>query len=79
MAHVLHAAPSGIDLGNIANRTTRLTEGVSVYPDHGLNEHVLLDNADRAMYRAKKSGRNQYQVFKADIDHTSIKPSHPKC
>ncbi|CAM3662395.1 hypothetical protein HACA111877_14250 [Halomonas casei] len=28
MAQGLHAAPSGLDLGDIANRTTRLTEGV---------------------------------------------------
>ncbi|WP_319022689.1 GNAT family protein [Halomonas sp. 3F2F] len=28
MAHEFHTAPSGLDLGEIANRTTRLTEGV---------------------------------------------------
>ena len=29
VAQGLHAAPSGLDLGDIANRTTRLTEGAT--------------------------------------------------
>ncbi|WP_148255488.1 diguanylate cyclase domain-containing protein, partial [Aidingimonas lacisalsi] len=37
--------------------------GVSVYPDHGSDESTLLNNADTAMYHAKKSGRNKYQLF----------------
>ncbi|GGC88410.1 diguanylate cyclase domain-containing protein [Vreelandella lutescens] len=41
--------------------------GVSLYPDHASNEHELLNNADAAMYHAKRSGRNQYQVFQGSI------------
>ncbi len=43
--------------------------GISLYPDHGANEHSLLESADTAMYRAKRSGRNQYQVFSHDMEN----------
>jgi diguanylate cyclase (GGDEF)-like protein len=37
--------------------------GMSMYPDHGLNTDLLMRNADLGMYHAKRSGRNQYQMF----------------
>jgi len=37
--------------------------GVCVYPDWGADPVSLLRNADAAMYAAKDSGRNSYQVF----------------
>ncbi len=37
--------------------------GVSVYPEQGEDEKLLLINADIAMYHAKKNGRNDYQFF----------------
>ncbi len=41
--------------------------GVSVYPDDGDDAHVLLKNADVAMYRAKDQGGNNYQYYSADM------------
>jgi diguanylate cyclase (GGDEF)-like protein/PAS domain S-box-containing protein len=35
--------------------------GVAVFPGDGFDAETLLKNADRAMYRAKKLGRNNYQ------------------
>ena len=37
--------------------------GVAVFPQQGHNEDSLLRHADLAMYHAKESGGNQYQVF----------------
>ena len=35
--------------------------GISIFPDDGMDAETLLKNADRAMYRAKELGRNNYQ------------------
>ncbi len=37
--------------------------GVSIYPEDGVQANVLLKNADSAMYKAKQSGRNNFQFF----------------
>lgn len=37
--------------------------GISIYPEDGTHANVLLKNADTAMYKAKQSGRNNFQYF----------------
>jgi len=41
--------------------------GVVCYPEHGDSATELLANADSAMYRAKEAGRNNLQVFDAQM------------
>lgn len=36
--------------------------GIAFFPEHGADEHVLLQSADAAMYHAKNNGRNQLYV-----------------
>jgi len=40
--------------------------GVSSYPEDGGNLHVILEKADKAMYRAKQKGRNQVVSYMED-------------
>src|SRR5205807_71399 len=35
--------------------------GIAVFPEDGMDAETLLKNSDRAMYRAKEAGRNNYQ------------------
>jgi diguanylate cyclase (GGDEF)-like protein/PAS domain S-box-containing protein len=41
--------------------------GISLYPSDGEDSETLLRHADDAMRRAKKSGRNQYQFYRAEM------------
>jgi diguanylate cyclase (GGDEF)-like protein len=38
--------------------------GIAVYPNDGTDEGILLKNADIAMYQAKQTGRDRYQLCK---------------
>ena len=38
--------------------------GISLFPDHGDNVETLIKEADNAMYRIKKSGKNNYTFAK---------------
>jgi diguanylate cyclase (GGDEF)-like protein len=46
--------------------------GISVYPDDGENSHVLLTNADIAMYRAKECCKNNYQFHTMEMTARSL-------
>jgi diguanylate cyclase (GGDEF)-like protein len=46
--------------------------GIAIYPKDGAESASLLKNADIAMYRAKSSGRNQYQFYSNDFNVHSV-------
>lgn len=52
--------------GQEINITTSI--GISLYPLDGDDAHVLLRNADTAMYHAKNTGRNRYQFFVDELN-----------
>jgi diguanylate cyclase (GGDEF)-like protein/PAS domain S-box-containing protein len=46
--------------------------GVSLYPMDDADLDTLLRHADQAMYQAKLTGRNRYQLFNAEQDQQTI-------
>jgi len=49
-----------------------LSIGISIFPDDGKDVETVLSNADIAMYHAKKSGRNKYQVFAPEMSARAV-------
>lgn len=45
--------------------------GISISPRDGVDAHVLLRNADTAMYRAKASGRGTFRVFNLEMEQAA--------
>ncbi|GAA3550513.1 hypothetical protein GCM10022394_33350 [Zobellella aerophila] len=46
--------------------------GLALYPQHGMDEAALMQNADIALYQAKEKGRNQVQLFDAEMNTRAI-------
>jgi two-component system cell cycle response regulator len=51
--------PYNID-GTIVSITT--SAGLSLYPNHGEDAETLMQNADLALYEAKRAGKNAYRI-----------------
>jgi diguanylate cyclase (GGDEF)-like protein len=49
--------------------------GISVYPEDGEDMNTLMVNADRAMYHAKKSGRNNFRFFLPEMAAATNPPA----
>ncbi|HOV91331.1 MAG TPA: diguanylate cyclase [Syntrophorhabdaceae bacterium] len=47
--------------GNVINVTTSI--GIAIYPDDGRDVETLIKLADISMYEAKKTGRNDYNIY----------------
>jgi diguanylate cyclase (GGDEF)-like protein/PAS domain S-box-containing protein len=46
--------------------------GIALYPDDGGNADELLKNSDIAMYKAKREGRNNFQLFSIKLKNDVI-------
>lgn len=47
--------------------TVHASIGIALYPDNGEDAATLLRHADAAMYHAKDSGRNNFQLFRMEM------------
>lgn len=50
-----------------------VSAGVALFPKDGQDPHVLLRNADTAMYRSKRKGRDTYEMFSPEMSDTVFK------
>ncbi|SDR62424.1 PAS domain S-box-containing protein/diguanylate cyclase (GGDEF) domain-containing protein [Rhizobiales bacterium GAS113] len=56
-----------VEIGGHQMRVS-LSVGISVFPADGADASTLLSNADAALYRAKKEGRDTFRFFDAEMD-----------
>ncbi len=56
------------DIGNGDMAAVTASVGVAISPHDGETAEALLANADIALYRAKRDGRNGHAFFRADMD-----------
>jgi two-component system, cell cycle response regulator len=74
-----HAFPSNADASERDLKVT-ISLGVASFPKDGPKALDLVQKADQALYRAKKSGRNQTCLYDPDLDrpdpaHSSVEAS----
>jgi diguanylate cyclase (GGDEF)-like protein/PAS domain S-box-containing protein len=63
---ILESAELPLAIGGM-NIELSASIGIALYPVDGHDVETLLRNADSAMYRAKESGRNNYQLCTAEM------------
>ncbi len=68
---ILERVEVPITIGNIPIVVTA-SIGISLYPADGTDPESLLRNADSAMYRAKESGRNTYQLCTGEMKQKAM-------
>ncbi len=47
--------------------------GIAIFPQDGDDPHALLRNADTAMYRGKRKGRNTFEIFTPEMGDVVMK------
>lgn len=57
----------------LENQLIRMTAsiGISLYPQDGSNDYMLMKHADVAMYRAKEHGKNAFAFYSTQMDEHS--------
>ncbi len=63
---LLSVAIKPVQIGEHECRVTG-SVGIAVYPDDATDAQTLMKNADIALYRAKKEGKNTFQFFSPDF------------
>lgn len=61
----LNSRIHAVTVDDLPEETLSCSIGAAFYPRHGKDFTLLYENADRALYEAKRAGRNGYAVFES--------------
>ncbi|MDP1664971.1 MAG: EAL domain-containing protein [Methylobacter sp.] len=56
-----------------------ISVGISLFPQDGQDTDTLIKNADAAMYRAKKEGRNNFQYYSLELTTEAFEKMSMEC
>ena len=73
---IIAALSAPVELANSKTAHIGASIGIARYPDNGVTRTMLFEEADRAMYQVKRSGKNGF-AFAARIETTVATPSVP--
>ena len=59
---------SSFDVRGKVDLTTSISIGVASFPEHDSNGDLIVEKADKALYRAKRGGRNQIAIYELEKD-----------
>ena len=62
----LNSRIRAVKVDDLPEETLSCSIGAAFYPQHGKDFTLLYENADRALYEAKRAGRNGHAVFESD-------------
>lgn len=59
---------SRFDVRGKADLATTISIGIASFPEHGSNGDLIFEKADKALYRAKREGRNRIAIYELEKD-----------
>jgi diguanylate cyclase (GGDEF)-like protein len=59
---------SRFDVRGNLDLTTTISIGIASFPEHGSNGDLIVEKADKALYRAKREGRNRIANYELEKD-----------
>ena len=68
---ILQALSAGFLIGDLLLHVTA-SIGIAIFPDHAADADTLLRHADAAMYRAKYTGRANYQLYTPEMNSGGV-------
>ena len=68
---LMHTLEKGIEI-DAQDVVVTISTGIVIFPGDGEDSETLIKHAERSMYKAKEEGGNNYQFYKASIQHAAI-------
>lgn len=72
---ILESVAEPVILADGSEIKLTISLGIAIYPEHGTMVNSLIKHADVALYDAKLNGKNQYSIYRTELDGEQAKQS----